>query len=298
MSIVLWAIRSIQSWSCAVVWTLDTYLPVRQSLCADLALGEVVMLENSDVGAPCMSFPYPCWEFQCYGDAAFVRQYRQGTPGLKENSAQSWGFPEGPVWWGGGRDWNWASVLFWELGQITQLCSSNGQSCRCPSDKTQWPASFLQREVRLEKKETPKGALYRKLKTKKEYSLLLFYGRTGVYFSKAESLRIKCLWGIKCYRWRVIGSGGDYGKWIIDGSLWRGHPLLRYSPLLRGGKPSLNIFNLLKIVKKSQKFRYLYNFFTYVIMIFKILSGKLMICMDSIWMCQKEYYSLVGLWRG
>lgn len=44
-----------------------THLPERRSLCADLALGEVVMLENFDIGAPCMSFPYPSWEFHVMG---------------------------------------------------------------------------------------------------------------------------------------------------------------------------------------------------------------------------------------
>ena len=161
-ALCLWAIRSIQSWSWTVVWTLDTYLPVRQSLCADLALGEVVMLENFDVGAPCMSFPYPCWEFQCYGDAAFIRQFRQWTWGLKENSAQWWGFPEGPICGGGGgRDWNWASGLFWELGQITQLCSSNEQSCRClqtrnsdllasPKERSDWKRKKPSKEFSTE----------------------------------------------------------------------------------------------------------------------------------------------------
>ena len=157
-ALCLWAIRSLQSWSWTVVWTLDTYLPVRQSLYADLALGEVVMLENFDVGAPCMSFPYPCWEFQCYGDAAFIRQFRQWTRGLKENSAQWWRFPEGPVC---GGDWNWASRLFWELGQITQLCSSNEQSCRClqtrnsdllasPKERSDWKRKKPSKEFSTE----------------------------------------------------------------------------------------------------------------------------------------------------
>ena len=266
-ALCLWAIRSIQSWSWTVVWTLDTYLPVRQSLCADLALGEVVMLENFDVGAPCMSFPYPCWEFQCYGDAAFIRQFRQWTWGLKENSAQWWGFPEGPIC-GGGRGGLELSIRT-VLGTRTDhsVVFFKWAELQMSSDKKQWSAGFPQREVRLEKKETLKGVLHRKLKVKNKYYLLLFYGRTGVYVSKAESLRIKCLWDIKC------NSGREWwGLWQMDHRcLWKGPPLPRSSPLLGGGKPSLNVFNLLKIVRKSQKFRYLYNFFTYVITIFKIM---------------------------
>lgn len=61
-ALCLWAIKNIQNWSWAAAWTLDICLPVR-SLCADLALSETVVLKNSDIGAPCMSFAYSCWKF-------------------------------------------------------------------------------------------------------------------------------------------------------------------------------------------------------------------------------------------
>lgn len=219
-----------------------------------------------DVGAPCMSFPYPCWEFQCYGDAAFIMQYRQWTWGFKENSAHSWGFPEGPVWAGGGLELSIRTVLGTRTDHSAVFFK--WAEPQMSSDKKQWPAGFPQREVRLEKKETPKGVLYRKLKIKKKYYLLLFYGRTGVHFSKAESLRIKCLWDIKC------NSGREWwGLWQMDHRqvFMKGAPTTQIQPIAQRRKTSLNVSNLLKIVMKSQKFRYLYNFFAYVITIFKII---------------------------
>lgn len=51
----------------------------------------------------------------------------------------------------------------------------------------------------------------------------------------------------------------------------KGAPTTQIQPIAQGRKTSLNVFNLLKIVMKSQKFRYLYNFFAYVITIFKIM---------------------------
>lgn len=60
-ALCLWAIKNVQNWSWAVAWTLGICLPVR-SLCADVALSETVVLENSDIGALCMNFAYSCWK--------------------------------------------------------------------------------------------------------------------------------------------------------------------------------------------------------------------------------------------
>lgn len=97
--------------------TLDTYLPERRSLWADVALGETGVLESSDVGAPCMSFPYSCGEFRViWIQHSLV--WREQVRALKENSAQRQGFPEEPTWgrWACGGGWNWTAAPFWELG--------------------------------------------------------------------------------------------------------------------------------------------------------------------------------------
>lgn len=231
------------------MWTLDTYLPVRPSLCADLALGEVwCWCSLYELPLPLLRIPV-LWGCSIYHAVQTVNLRFQGE------FCSFVGIPRRACLGRGGLELSIRTVLGTRTDHSAVFFK--WAELQMSSDKKQWPAGFPQREVRLEKKETPKGVLYRKLKIKKKYYLLLFYGRTGVHFSKAESLRIKCLWDIKC------NSGREWwGLWQMYHRqvFMKGAPTTQIQPIAQRRKMSLNVFSLLKIVMKSQKFRYLYNF--------------------------------------
>lgn len=74
-TLCLWAIRNIRNWSWTVVWTLDTYLPERRSLCTDLALRRIVVGESwhwRSLREP----PSLLLTFPRYTDPVFTRQWR------------------------------------------------------------------------------------------------------------------------------------------------------------------------------------------------------------------------------
>lgn len=145
-----------------------------------------------------------------YVDPAFIRQWGWQS---RENSAHLGDSRKSQSGRGGARTEQRDHSGRWDISLISGLQMSRKVPFK-QETVTWWPPP---KRADSKRKKTQKVAFYRKCaeNSPKRVSLLFAIpmAETGSIFSKADNIKVKCVWDIKCNERMVIGSGGDCGKW-------------------------------------------------------------------------------------